>query len=111
DLTGRHRGVHGLRRSPDDLAGGARDELVAQRVRRLRGPGCVLGVDHDLQEATLVAEVDEHEAAVIAAGGDPAGHVHRPAHVLDAHGAPALVSPLAHWLRVSSTSPGLTWLS
>src|SRR5690606_17874314 len=33
----------------------------------------VLGVDHELGHAGAVAEVDEHEAAVVAPAGDPAG--------------------------------------
>ena len=50
----------------DNLAHGAEHELVADLVRDLRRLGRPLGVDHELREAALVAQVDEDEAAVVA---------------------------------------------
>ena len=47
------------------------DELVAERVRDLGRLGGVLGVDDDLEQALLVAEVDEDEPAVVAAAWRP----------------------------------------
>ena len=47
-------------------------QLVRARVRLGRG----LRVEHDLHEAGAVAQVDEHEAAVVAAPVDPAGDSH-----------------------------------
>src|SRR5207247_793283 len=37
------------------------------------GLGCPLGVDHELADAGAIAQVDEDEAAVVAARVDPAG--------------------------------------
>ena len=71
DLAGGHLGV-AARAAVDHRAGDADAELGAQ----LAGQGVGLGVDarleHDLGEAAAVAQIDEHAAAVIAAGGDPA---------------------------------------
>ncbi len=40
-----------------------------------------LGIDDDLEQALLVAQVDEDEAAVVAAGGHPAREPHAAARV------------------------------
>ena len=71
DLARRHRRVDRLGRAPDDRAARADHELVAQLVRDLGRRRRVLGVDHDLDEAALVAEVDEDEPAVVAAPWRP----------------------------------------
>ena len=49
-------------RAADDRAVGADDELVAQLVRDLGCLGSVRRVDHDLEHAALVAQVDEDRA-------------------------------------------------
>ena len=47
-------------------------ELVAQRLRGGEGRGAI-GIADDLHEAFAVAQVDEDDAAVVAAAMDPAG--------------------------------------
>ena len=73
DLAGRHVRVDGLRRARDELALGAKHELVPDPVRELRRLGRLLGVDHELGDAAAVAEVDEDEPAVVAPARRPAG--------------------------------------
>jgi hypothetical protein len=51
-------------------------------MRGRRGIRRVLRVDHDLENALLVAKVDEYETAVIASRGNPAGDGHRPPNVV-----------------------------
>ena len=71
DLAGRHRRVDRLGRAPHDRAARLEHELVADAVRDLGRAGRVLGVDDELDDAALVAEVDEDEAAVVAARRRP----------------------------------------
>ena len=52
------------------------DELVAELVRDVRRLGGALRVDDELQLPGVVAQVDEDEAAVVAARVDPAGDGH-----------------------------------
>ena len=82
DLAGREVRVHRLGRARDDFARRAKDELVADLVRLLRGLWAALGVDHELRDAGLVAKVDEDQPAVVAAARRPAGDRDRPADVL-----------------------------
>ena len=58
----------------DDLAGHADRVLGAQLLGELVRLRRVLGVEDELQDAGAVAQVDEHQAAVVAAAVDPAGH-------------------------------------
>ena len=75
----------------------------------------MLGVDHELRDAGAIPEVDEHEAAVIAAAGDPAGQAQRPTDVLGPRLAAHEVSPahgesletISSCARVSSARPGV----
>ncbi len=50
------------------------DEFVAQRFGHGEGRGAV-GIADDLHQAFAVAQVDEDDAAVIAAAMDPAAHL------------------------------------
>ena len=75
-------GFIGLGRPRRDDALDLDDELVAQRRARRRAPRAGrLGVEHQLDEPGLVAEVDEHQPAVIAPARDPARDVTRAARV------------------------------
>ena len=76
-----------------DRAAGLDDELVAERVRGLGRGRRVLGVHDDLQDALLVAQVDEDEPAVVAARRDPAGDGQGLADVLGPQRAAAQVTP------------------
>ena len=85
DLAGRELGVvHPL----GALAHGARDldrPLGADGLRSVEGlTAGVLRVKGDLRHAVAVAQVDEDEAAVVAAVPDPAGERHGLADVLAA---------------------------
>ena len=82
DLPRRHLRVDGLRGARDDLALRLEDELVADLLRELRRGGRALGVDHDLARPRAVAEIDEHEPAVIPPAIGPAGERQLPADVL-----------------------------
>ena len=110
DLARRQVRVHGVGRAPDDLTLGLQDELVSNLVRR---PHCVrspLGIDHELADARLVAQVDEDETAVVAPAGRPARERHAPPDVLGAHLAAAQVAP-AHPVNLSRSSPTGTVVS
>ena len=73
DLARRHVRVDGLGAARDERALGAEDELVANLVRELGGLGRELRVDHELRDPAAVAQVDEDQAAVVAAPRGPAG--------------------------------------
>src|SRR5262249_26903731 len=72
DLAGRHLGVDRLLRAPHDLALGADHVLGAQLVPELERAAGRVGVEDELDESGAIAEVDEHEPAVVAAPVDPA---------------------------------------
>ena len=52
-------------------AGSGDDVFVAEGLGEVEGSGLVR-IDDELDDASVVAEVDEDEAAVVAAGVDPA---------------------------------------
>jgi hypothetical protein len=97
DLARREVRVHSLRSSRDDLSGGTKDELVANLVCPLRGLRAALGVDHELDDPGLVAEVDEDQPAVVPAARGPPGDPDRPADVIPAKLTRAEIAP-AHLL-------------
>src|SRR5262249_40106090 len=66
DLAGREVRVDGLRRARDHLAFGLEHELVADVMRTGRCLGRGLRVDHELELAGVVAQVDEDEPTVVA---------------------------------------------
>ena len=55
-----------------DNAGGGDDELVAEGFGDLEGGGGI-GGDDELDDAGVVAQVNENQATMVAAGIDPAG--------------------------------------
>ena len=78
DLAAREVRIHGA------LGPRAHDALDGEHVLRAQplGLGEHLGlirIEHDLQQALAIAQVDENHAAVIAAPVHPAGHRDRPA--------------------------------
>ena len=77
DLTGRHVRVDRLGAARDERSLGAEDELVPDLVRELGRLGRELGVDHELRDPAAVAQVDEDQAAVVAAARRPAGQHQR----------------------------------
>ena len=93
DLAGRQVRVDELGRARHDLAGRLEDELVADLVRSLGRGGRVLRVDDELDLARVVAEVDEDEPAVVAAGVGPAGNRDAPAGILRPQLAAHRVAP------------------
>src|SRR5262249_18428254 len=78
------------------LAGGLHDELFAQLMRDASRPGGVRRVDHDLQHAALVAEVEEDEPAEVAPPRHPARDRDLAALVADAERTRLDVTPLRH---------------
>src|SRR4029079_15483634 len=102
DLACREVRVDVLERAPGHLAASAQDELVADLVAELRGLGRVLGVEDELADAGAVAQVDEDEAAVVAAAVGPAGHGQRLPDVVGPKLAAHEVAPLAHASRHTS---------
>ena len=108
DLAGRNVRVDRLRRARDNLSLGAKDEFVADGVRLLRGLRRPLGVHDELADAGPVAEVDEHEPAVISAGIGPTGQREALPDVLGTHLAAHEVAP-GH--RRASTSVRLATLT
>ena len=109
-FTRRQVRVHRLGRARDDLSFGLDDELVPDLVRRLLRLRSTLGVDDQLELAGVVAQVDEHQAAVVAARIDPAGDSDAPADVVLTKFAAIEVAP-AHGLSVATTSPRATTCS
>ena len=103
DLACREVRVHELGRAGDDLALRAQHELVAHAVRGLERGGRVLGVDHELTEPRVVAEVDEDEAAVVPPAMSPAGEREPLPHVLRPHVAAHQVAP-RHGRSLSTTA-------
>ena len=81
DLAGREVRVHELRCAGHHLPRRLEHELVADLVRGLGRGRRVLRVDDELDLARVVAEVDEHEPAVVAARVGPAGDGHAAARV------------------------------
>ena len=104
DVAAAEVGVLGRLGALDDVAGDAQDVLAAHAGQRgERGVGAVgVGVEDDLHDAGAVAQVDEGDAAVVAAPVHPAGqrdpladvpHAQVPAVVRLEH---ALTSSISH---------------
>ena len=108
DLAGRQVRVDGLGRAGDDLALRLQDELVANLVRDAGRLGRALRVDHELHLAGVVAQVDEDEAAVVAARVGPARDGQPLADVLGAQFAAVKVAPAHGPVRVATTSSTAT---
>src|SRR6201999_553931 len=94
----------------DDLALRLEHELVADLVGGGCGLRCELGIDDELHLAGVVAEVDEDEAAVVAARVGPARDGHGRADMLGPRLAAVEVSP-AHALSVAARSSSETMVS
>ena len=108
DRAGRQVRVDEVRRAGDDLPRRLDDELVPELVRGFgRRRGRVLGVDDELHDAAAVAEVDEDEAAVVAAAIDPAGERDGTADVAGRELAAVGVAP-AHEPSTSFSSSRVT---
>ena len=88
DVAGGEVRIDDLGRARDDLALGPEDELVADLVRERRGLRCDFRVDDQLDEAALVAEVDEDQTAVVSTPRDPARERDSPPDVLAARSSP-----------------------
>ena len=76
DLAGRQVRVDGLRRATHHRAGGGDHVLGSQLVPELESLAGLVGVEDQLHQPGAVPQVDEDEAAVVAAAVDPAGHAH-----------------------------------
>ena len=96
DLPGREIRVDRVGSPADDLALRPKHELAANLVRDLRRVGGALGVDHELADPGVVPQIDEDEAAVVAAPRRPAGKRQLFADVRGGHFAAVLVAPLVH---------------
>ena len=82
DLAGRELGVPHVRRARDDLAFHFDDRLTGQSASDAAHVFRRAGTDGDLHEAGAVAEVDEHDAAQVAAPVHPPAQPHALADVL-----------------------------
>ena len=71
DLTRGEVRVGGAGRTRAHLAGDADTELAAQALG-VREDVLAIGIEHDLQQTFAIAQVDEDDAAMIAAAMDPA---------------------------------------
>ena len=91
DLAGCELGVDVLARALDEPAGHADHILAAQLVGDLVRRAGALGVEHELQQPRAVAQVDEDQAAVVAAAVYPTGDADLAARVGGAQlAAPAI---------------------
>ena len=79
DRAGRLLGVDRLGRARLDLAVDADHPLGAHRLGELEGGG--IGIDHQLRQAVMVAQIDEQQAAMVADAVHPARQPHIIAHV------------------------------
>ena len=96
DLAGGQARVDRLGGARHDVAADGDHELGAQRLGdgvRLRRHG---RVEHQLDDAAAVAQVDEDELAVVAAAGDPAGEPHRRADVARLRSSPGYALRQSH---------------
>ncbi len=73
ELARRHLGVDRLGRAAHDRAGDGDHVLGAERVPERERFGRLVGVEDELHEPGAVTQVDEDDAAVVAAAMDPAG--------------------------------------
>ena len=103
DLSRRDVRVHGLGCAAHDFAPCVHDELGTDLVRDLRGLGRPLGIDDELDDARVIAQVDEDQPAVVAAARDPPGDVDRLAHALGGHLAGVEIAPGVHPVILSTT--------
>ena len=110
DVAGRQVRVDRLRRAGDDLAFGLKHEFVANLARDLRCVGSALRIDHELELAGVVAQVDEDEPAVVAPRVRPAGDGDPRADVVGPEFAAIEVAP-AHAVSVATTSASRTGCS
>ena len=114
DVTGRHLRVDRLGGARDELPARLEDELVADLSCERGRLGRSLRIDHELRDARSVAQVDEHEPAVVATAGRPAGECHRPPGMLEprlaAHHVPPAhaesLETISAWSIGSSSRPG-----
>src|SRR5205823_6567686 len=84
------------------------DELRADGVCRLRGVGRAFGIDDELDQARVVAEVDEDQAAVVTSTCNPPGDGDRAADVGAADRAAVQIAPLhPEILSTSSSRPAV----
>ncbi len=105
DLARRDVRVHGLRRAAGDFSPRVHDELGTDVVRDLCSVGRALGVDDELDDAGVIAEVDEDQSAVVAAPRDPPGDRDRLSDPLRADLAAIEIAPAVHLEILSTTSP------
>ena len=99
DFAGGQRGVGLAFQTRRDLAGDGDDILRAQPVRLPGDGGVFLGPEDDLRDAGAVAQVDEDDAAVVAARIDPAGEGNGLAHVGGAELVARVCTVAAHGRR------------
>ena len=87
----------------DDLAPRAQDELAADVVGDRGCLGRAVGVDHELDEPRVVAQVDEDETAVVSPTRGPAGEGQPLPDVVGGDQAAVRVAPLVHASTVAAT--------
>jgi hypothetical protein len=93
DAPGLEARVDRLRGAGPDDALGLDDELGPQRVGDLVRDPVLVGIDDELHEAGLIAQVDEDQAAVVAAPGHPARERHPGTFVAGAQVASEVRAP------------------
>ena len=104
DGSGRQRGVFLAGEARGNLAGDRDDILRAQGVRLFGDPGVFFGAEDDLSDARAVAQVDEDDAAVIAARIDPTGERRGLAHVGGAELVAGMGTIAAHKIRADNVN-------
>ena len=110
DLTGRQVRVDGFCCPRDDLPFGLEHELVADLPGRECRVGSALGVHDELKLSGVVAQIDEDETAVVAAGVRPPGDRDPLSDVVASEFAAIEVAP-AHVVSVATTSSRATTCS
>ncbi|OIQ81523.1 hypothetical protein GALL_367010 [mine drainage metagenome] len=104
DFTGRNVAVDRALWARAHLAGDLQHEFVAHGLGQCKG-GLGIRVDHDLRNAGTVAQVDENDAAVVAAAMGPTAQGYDLADMLTVEFAAVMSthneSGLIFWLRLS----------
>ena len=70
----------------------------------LCGPRRAIGIDHELDDARVVAEVDKDQSAVITTARDPPGHRNRVSDAVGADLAAVEITPAVHPVILSTIS-------
>ena len=111
DFAGREFGIFRAFKALSHRAGDLDDVLVAQGVRGLGRRGVLFGPEDHLGDALAVAQIDEDDPAVVAAGTDPTGEGGALTDIFGAQGAAMRTTEIhgAGVWRFAAQSASASW--